>query len=179
MVATICDKFNVMIMPCEYDLSDTFMPQQPFPDFCFPESTKKNGNITMMSNPAVVHLMDKQILISGGVNVNYLLGLTPGLKTEMDVLEMTLNARHFAPNSSLMSISCYPSKSTDKLVINTYCVFFIWGRSSRHSSERIKAESHPVKLLTVPIFRSTQSITLVDIETAESFDIDFNSNNDA
>ena len=168
LAAALTTKYNVLLMPGQTDVTDCFMPQRAVPSFCFP-AAKGSGNFKSASNPAIFDIGEKKFMGTDGSNIQNLLALSPGLKDELDVLEVTLNARHFAPNCP-ESFPCFPSKSKDPLIIEKGCNVFFCGSSNKYLSKVIKANQHHVKLLAVPRFSDLKSVVLLDLDTLDSYE---------
>lgn len=173
LLGALSQRYHVIAMPGQADVTDSFLPQNAMPGFCFP-TAKKTGKLTTVSNPGCFSLMGREFMITDGTNVQTLLSLSKDLENELDVLEVTLNARHFAPNCP-ESNPCFPSHLKDDLVIDSPCHFFICGASKSFLSKTILGQDHVVKLVAVPAFSKTRSIVLLDADSLESYELSFGS----
>lgn len=171
LISSLASKYNVLLMPGETDVTDSFLPQRALPTFCFPRTTNCT-KVTMLSNPSSVTIKDKVLTLSDGMNVAKILQMTPGLQNEVDILEMTLKGRHFAPNCP-EGHPCFPSKIRDDLIIEKPTNFFICGGARSHQTRLLQSRTHTVKLLTVPKFSTTKSIVLLDLDSHRSYQLSF------
>jgi hypothetical protein len=173
LIGALTKKYNVIAMPGQADVTDSFLPQHAIPSFCFPMA-KKSGRLSMVSNPASFSLLGRNFMATDGANIQTLLSLTKELDDELDALEITLNARHFAPNCP-ESTPCFPGILKDELVIDRPCHFFICGAAKKLLSKTVRGDDHAVKLIAVPAFSKTRSIVLLDVDSMETFELAFGS----
>lgn len=171
LIGALAHRYHVIAMPGQADITDAFLPQNAIPSFCFPIA-KKSGKLTTVSNPACFSLLGREFMITDGTNVQTLLSLSKDLENELDVLEITMNARHFAPNCPESS-PCFPSHLKDDLVIDSPCHFFICGGAKKFLSHTIQGQDHSVKLVAVPTFSKTRSVVLLDVDSLESYELTF------
>jgi hypothetical protein len=171
LIGALTKRYNVVAMPGQADVTDSFLPQHAIPSFCFPIA-KQSGKLTMVSNPTVFSLLGRTFMATDGANVQTILSLTKDLQDEIDVLEITLNARHFAPNCP-ESYPCFPGLLKDDLVIDRPCHFFICGTAKKFASKTVIGKDHAVKLIAVPSFSVERSIILLDVDSMETFELKF------
>ena len=125
-----------------------------------------------MSNPGLFTLHGKVFLVSDGCQTSDMLHLSRDLNSELDVLEQTVSARHFAPNSP-ETFPCFPAKGKDPLIIEQAFDFFVSGDSKQAGSRVIRSKKQQSQLLAVPRFSATRSVMLADADSLEAWEACF------
>jgi DNA polymerase delta subunit 2 len=171
LLCPIAKKYPLLVLPGPGDASDSFLPQRALPNFCLPRC-KNTGRLTMLSNPAQFQLGGRSIAATDGYNIQTMLGLTKGLDSELDVLEQTLNAQHFAPNCP-ENCATFPFQKEDNLIMSQPCVLYACGGGKVLMSRVLRSRSHDLKLLVVPKFSETREVVFLDLDTLESYCLGF------
>lgn len=95
----------------------------------------------------------------------------------IDYLELTLNMRHLCPTAP-DTLRAYPFKETDPFIIKSCPQVYFAGNQEAYQEKLIteeRNESHMVKLISIPNYRTTKGIVLLDLQTLQSYYMEFGS----
>ncbi len=171
ITAGLAQKFNVILMPGQTDISDSFLPQRAIPSFCYPAS-KATQRFHTASNPAILDIGGTMVVGTDGANIQHILRLNPGLRDELEVLETCLNGRHYAPNCP-ETFPCFPSKQRDPLIIEHGAHVFFCGSAKKYASRLVRTPQQTIKLLATPKFSESRSAVLLDLDSLETYEYVF------
>ena len=116
-LASLSKVWEIDIIPGENDISGAFLPQQPFNVAMFPQLLD-NNNILFTTNPHSFSLNGLNFLGSSGQNIDDICRFKDmSEKTQLDILEETLEMRHMAPTCP-DTLRSYPFEVEDPLTIN-------------------------------------------------------------
>ncbi|WPK23625.1 hypothetical protein PUMCH_000867 [Australozyma saopauloensis] len=168
IVATI----PAVVMPGESDPCEVCLPQQPVHRALFSQNAPYVGskNLVTKSNPTWMQTnAGLRILACAGQNIDdickYRVGET-SLEETLDIMEQTLRWQVFVPTAP-DTLYCYPYEDSDPFTLDEMPNLYVVGNQCGGGSRTVEIGSSSVKLLSVPAFKSTGEILLVNTKTLE------------
>ncbi|KAH8263785.1 hypothetical protein KR038_002644 [Drosophila bunnanda] len=164
----------VDIMPGAYDPANFMLPQQPFHKCMFPQA----GQLTSfhaVTNPYNCRVDEAMVVGTSGQNVSDLLRST-SLESALEALRCTLIWGHVAPTAP-DTLACYPYIDSDPFILRE-CphVYFAGNCESFETALHEGADGKRTRLVCVPSFSRTQSVAVVDLDTLDCRQVNFNVN---
>ncbi|RMZ91585.1 hypothetical protein DV736_g1173, partial [Chaetothyriales sp. CBS 134916] len=178
----------VTIMPGEHDPANTSLPQQPIHPAMFPHArnyasvsfddpkSTEPGWFDCTTNPTSFDLDGYRFHGTSGQNLDDILKYLPisaggssgtDPTCRLDIMEATLRWRCVAPTAP-DTLWCYPFQTRDQFVLDECPHVYFVGNQPRFETSVIEGpEGQRVRLLTVPSFKDTGELVLVDAETLE------------
>lgn len=155
---------KVHLVPNLNDPSSKMIPIEPLHKMLF-----KNGarNLDLLPHPAKVDLSGASIILMNNYIIEDLMKYTTQAISQLEVMKELLKIRYLAPNSP-DTIASVPFFKEDPLIIDS-CDYFIVGGTSKFEYETYR----DVSLLTIPNFKVTQSVVVLDMATGQSEEIFF------
>jgi DNA polymerase delta subunit 2 len=180
-LAEVASACPVTVLPGSQDPSNHMIPQQPFHQCLFPlASTYQSFN--SITNPGMVTIADKTVLMTDGHNVSDMVRLSS--MSPLAALTLSLQARLIAPTAP-DTYGCYPYKEYDPLVVNDVPAIYAAGGQPRAEWREVvvgnsKLDALPSNqtekkclILCVPSFSKTKQILLVNSKTNEVMTVSF------
>ncbi|XP_030380207.1 DNA polymerase delta small subunit [Scaptodrosophila lebanonensis] len=170
--ASWAQALNVDVMPGAYDPANFMLPQQPFHRCMFPQASEL-ASFQAVSNPYACLIDDALVVGTAGQNVADLLRST-SVESSLQALRCTLTWGHLAPTSP-DTLACYPYTDNDPFIMHE-CphVYFAGNCDSFETELHVGADGKQTRLICVPNFSKTQSVAVVDLDTLDCRQIDFN-----
>ena len=164
-ISKVCD---VDIMPGENDISGSFFPQQKLNIALFPKLVK-NDNLLFCTNPHMFKMNGLLFLGTSGQNINDIACFksTEGI-SEVEILEETLEMRHLAPTCP-DTLRSYPFEMEDPLIIQEAPNVYFSSCAKSYDSKLIKQLDGISRIFTVPSFKETGGIVLLDLQTLDTY----------
>lgn len=161
---TLTKACEVDVMPGDNDISGAFLPQQPANVSLLPQLLKNDG-VVFWTNPHKFEIKGMKFLGSSGQNIDDISRFIDMKdKTQIDIMNLTLEMRHLAPTWP-DTLRSFPFEESDPLILeNSPNVYF----SCNSKGFETKVESG-IRLITVPAFTQTKELVLVDAETLEAY----------
>ncbi|KAH8385296.1 DNA polymerase delta small subunit [Drosophila serrata] len=162
----------VDIMPGAYDPANFMLPQQPFHKCMFPQAGQLNS-FHAVTNPYNCRLDETMVVGTSGQNVSDLLRST-SLDSALEALRCTLIWGHVAPTAP-DTLACYPYIDSDPFILRE-CphVYFAGNCESFETALHEGADGKRTRLVCVPSFSRTQSVAVVDLDTLDCRQVNFN-----
>ncbi|KAH7072607.1 DNA polymerase alpha/epsilon subunit B-domain-containing protein [Paraphoma chrysanthemicola] len=176
LLSDILPSLPITILPGASDPSNVALPQQPLHPAIFPKSRlfaepPASGLDTLHGLDAVTNPWDgdidgHRILGTGGQTVADLLKYVDGVES-LQVMEMMLRWRCIAPTAP-DTLWCYPFQDDDPLLVKECPHVYFAGCQDKFAHRWIEGPAgQKVLLVSVPRFRKTKKIVLVDLESWE------------
>ena len=161
-------------MPGPLDFSSSFLPQQPLNSCLFP-GLESRDSVNLVTNPHRFEVNGGlQFLGTAGQNVQdirqYSITNQSGERSDaeevLDVLQGTLEMRHLCPTAP-DTLRAFPYVEEDPFVIHSSPHVYFCGNMDSYGERLVSSEvatcKQAVKIVSVPTFRKTRSIVLVDL----------------
>ncbi|XPT02457.1 DNA polymerase delta small subunit Cdc1 [Ascochyta lentis] len=166
----------ITLLPGANDPANVALPQQPLHPALFPKSrlyaeppAKTNETIhglDMVTNPWDGDIEGYRVLGTGGQTVADLLKYVDDVNA-LDVMEMMLRWRCIAPTAP-DTLWCYPFQDDDPLLLNDCPHVYFAGCQDKFGKKTIDGPAgQQVLLISVPRFRESGQLVLLDLETSE------------
>ena len=188
-LSELLPSLSITLLPGEHDPANSSFPQQPIHPAMFPHSRNygsssfadpesvDTGWFDSTTNPASFDLEGHRYLATSGQNLDDILKYLPSIggpngdapEGRLSVMETMLRWRNVAPTAP-DTLWCYPFQDKDQFVIeNGHCPHvFLVGNQPRFESVVIEGpEEQKVRLVTVPSFRESGRVILIDADTLE------------
>ncbi|KAH8296353.1 hypothetical protein KR054_004954 [Drosophila jambulina] len=162
----------VDIMPGAYDPANFMLPQQPFHKCMFPQAGQL-ASFQAVTNPYNCRLDETMVVGTSGQNISDLLRST-SLDSALEALRCTLTWGHVAPTAP-DTLACYPYIDSDPFILRE-CphVYFAGNCESFETALHEGASGKRTRLVCVPSFSRTQSVAVVDLDTLDCRQVNFN-----
>ncbi|ORY09275.1 DNA polymeras-like protein subunit delta-2 [Clohesyomyces aquaticus] len=176
LLTDILPSLPITLIPGASDPANVALPQQALHPALFPQSrqyanppVKSNESregLDSVTNPWEGDIDGWRLLGTGGQTVDDLLKYVDEVE-EMDVLEMMLRWRSIAPTAP-DTLWCYPFQDDDPLILRDCPHIYFAGNQSKFERRVIQGPAdQKVLLLSIPKFRETKTLVVVDMETLE------------
>jgi len=164
----------ITMLPGTNDPSNVALPQQPLHPALFPktrlyaeppiESNESLNGFDAVTNPWTGDIDGYRVLGTGGQTVKDLLKYVTGV-SPVDAMEMMLRWRCVAPTAP-DTLWCYPFQDGDPLMLTECPHIYIAGCQKKFEKKIITGPAgQKVLLVSVPRFRTSGKIVLVDMES--------------
>ncbi|CAO2649025.1 Nn.00g099740.m01.CDS01 [Neocucurbitaria sp. VM-36] len=166
----------ITLLPGASDPANVALPQQPLHPALFPTArlfaeppAKSNETIyglDTVTNPWDGDIEGYRVLGTGGQTVGDLLKYVDEVET-LEVMEMMLRWRCIAPTAP-DTLWCYPFQDDDPLLLKDCPHIYFAGCQDKFGKRVIEGPAgQRVLLISVPKFRQTGTVVLVDLESWE------------
>ncbi|KAH7355862.1 DNA polymerase alpha/epsilon subunit B-domain-containing protein [Pyrenochaeta sp. MPI-SDFR-AT-0127] len=166
----------ITLLPGASDPANVALPQQPLHPALFPKSrlyaeppVKSNETLhglDAVTNPWDGDIEGYRVLGTGGQTVGDLLKYVDDVEA-LEVMEMMLRWRCIAPTAP-DTLWCYPFQDDDPLLLKECPHVYIAGCQNKFAKRIIEGPAgQKVLLVSVPKFRETGTIVLIDLESWE------------
>ncbi|RMD41893.1 hypothetical protein DV735_g3215, partial [Chaetothyriales sp. CBS 134920] len=179
----------ITLMPGEHDPANISLPQQPIHPAMFPRArnyasdnlddpqSAPPGWFDCTTNPASFDIDGYRFLGTSGQNIDDIYKYLPtsaddhhtdpDSESRLDVLEATLRWRCVAPTAP-DTLWCYPFQTRDQFVLDECPHVYFVGNQPRFETAVVHGPDHQrVRLLTLPLFKTTGELVLVDADTLD------------
>ncbi|CDH10807.1 probable DNA polymerase delta small subunit [Zygosaccharomyces bailii ISA1307] len=182
----VLQSIPVDLMPGPKDPSDKSLPQQPlhkalFKDSLTPYFQEANKKILkMVTNPYKFNIEGLDILAVAGQNIDDICKYVIPYQTNghdykmedtvnhrLDLMECTIRWQTLAPTAP-DTLWTYPYKEDDPFILNEWPHVYIAGNQPNFGTRDLNMKGKKVKLISLPEFSSTGSITLLDLKTLDT-----------
>ncbi|KAF2262513.1 DNA polymeras-like protein subunit delta-2 [Lojkania enalia] len=181
-LAEILPSLPITILPGETDPANVALPQQPLHPALFPQSrqyanppaqsNETREGLDSVTNPWDGDIEGWRVLATGGQTVSDLLKYVEDVAV-LDAMEMMLRWRCVAPTAP-DTLWCYPFQEDDPLLVRECPHIYIAGNQPSFEKKVITGpDDQKVLLLSVPKFKQSKSVVLLDMETLEVEIVDF------
>lgn len=161
-----------VVMPGDSDPCEICLPQQPIHRALFSINAPFVGSktLTTLTNPAWMETgTGLRVLACSGQNVNdiskYRISeITP--QQILEIMEQTLRWQNFIPTAP-DTLYCYPFEDCDPFTLDETPNLYIVGNQCASACKEVEMGSSKVKLISVPEFKKTGEIVLVNTGTLE------------
>jgi DNA polymerase delta subunit 2 len=175
-LSDILPSLPITLLPGASDPANVALPQQPLHPALFPKSRlytepPATGQPTLhgldtVTNPWDGDIEGYRVLGTGGQTVADLLKYVDGVAA-LEVMEMMLRWRCIAPTAP-DTLWCYPFQDDDPLLIKECPHVYFAGCQAEFGYRVIEGPAgQKVSLISVPRFRSSRQVVLLDMETWE------------
>jgi len=194
-ISALLPSMPVTLMPGLTDPANVALPQQPLHHALFPQSryytlappkpgAKPNGVnwFDSVSNPWQGDIAGLRVLVTAGQTLDdvfrYVLPQNLGAKNDkslqlLEVAEKTLRWRVLAPTAP-DTLWCYPFQEDDPFVVRECPHVYVIGNQEKFVTSIIDGDQEQrVRIVTIPKFRETGQIVLMDLETADVEVVEF------
>ncbi|KZM21614.1 DNA polymerase delta small subunit Cdc1 [Ascochyta rabiei] len=176
LLSDLLPSLPITLLPGANDPANVALPQQPLHPALFPKSrlyaeppAKTNETIhglDTVTNPWQGDVEGYRVLGTGGQTVADLLKYVDDVNA-LDVMEMMLRWRCIAPTAP-DTLWCYPFQDDDPLLVNDCPHVYFAGCQDQFGKKVIEGpDGQQVLLISVPRFRETGQLVLLDLETSE------------
>ena len=190
MLAELASAVPVDVMSGKTDPTNKAMPQQPLHPVYFPEASKYEKTMCLVTNPHDLTVDQTSFLGTSGQNVEDVMKFSTidaddvssafvgaaAAKRPVAALTQTLRWQHIAPGAP-DTLACYPFKDRDPFVIERTPRVYFAGCQDAFGYERVShdpaAGVADTLVVAVPKFSSTGIAVLVDIDTLSCRSIQF------
>ena len=94
----------------------------------------------------------------------------------MDIMELTLKMRHLAPTCP-DTLRSYPFVEYDPFIIEKFPHVYFCGNQDIYKERVLQNGDKCLKMVSIPRFRETGSIVLMDAESLQTYEIKIDMNN--
>jgi DNA polymerase delta subunit 2 len=168
LVSELSGMFPVDLVPGELDPTNASWPQQPLSPYLFPKSSYY-GALQSVPNPYEFELDGVSFLCTSGQNISALSQFLPPEKSEIQIMNLTLKAKHLVPNAP-DALQCIPMQQNDPFIIGKLPHCYLAGNTKEF---RTAFSDERVRLICVPKFSVSKSIVLVHRFSLEPFEFFF------
>ncbi|KAJ4411121.1 DNA polymerase delta small subunit Cdc1 [Didymella pomorum] len=176
LLSELLPTLPITLLPGANDPANVALPQQPLHPALFPNSrlyaeppAKTNETIhglDAVTNPWAGDVEGYRLLGTGGQTVTDLLKYVDDVNA-LEVMEMMLRWRCIAPTAP-DTLWCYPFQDDDPLLLKECPHVYFAGCQKRFATKVIEGPAgQSVRLISVPRFRETGQLVLLDLETME------------
>ncbi|KAF1942727.1 DNA polymerase subunit delta-2 [Clathrospora elynae] len=174
LLCAILPSLPITLLPGQTDPANVALPQQALHHALFPNARlyaepliKTNETLhgfDAVTNPWEGDIDGFRVLGTGGQTVNDMLKYVEGIKS-VQAMEMMLRLRCVAPTAP-DTLWCYPFQDDDPHLLKECPHMYFAGCQERFGKKVIEGpEGQKVLLVSVPRFRDTGKIVLVDLES--------------
>ncbi|EPY51479.1 DNA polymerase delta small subunit Cdc1 [Schizosaccharomyces cryophilus OY26] len=162
----LCATIDVTLIPGPYDYSTNILPQQPLHPALLQNAKAWIGNsLQTTTNPTWLSISDNLTLASSGQNINDLRKYHPH-KSSLRLMENTVLWNHITPTSP-DTLWCYPFTDRDTFVMDELPNLYLCGNQPKFGTKIINSETKSIRLVSVPEFRKTGIITLINLRNLD------------
>jgi len=186
MFTELASAVPVDVMSGQTDPTNKAMPQQPLHPVYFPEATRFEKTMRLVTNPHDFTVDNTSFLGTSGQNVQDVLKFSTidakdvsdtfagddAAKSSVAALSQTLRWQHVAP-SAPDTLACYPFKDRDPFVIERTPRVYFAGCQPAFGHERVSHAAGETLVVSVPKFSTAGVAVLVDVDTLECRPIHF------
>lgn len=160
----VCSSIDVTLMPGPYDYSSTILPQQPLhPALLTKSKVWLGSSLQTVTNPTWLSLGNHFVLATSGQNINDLRKYHPK-KSSLQCMENTLLWNHITPTSP-DTLWCYPFTDKDTFVMEEMPDLYLCGNQPKFGCKTVVNEGNRIQLVSVPEFRKTGVLVLINMHT--------------
>lgn len=158
----------VTLMPGQYDLTNTMMPQRPLHPCLLPKSFRLSS-FQGSSNPWVGKVEERTIIGSSGQPIADIIKAS-GSKdiSQLEWLERSISWRHMCPTAP-DTLPAYPFYEKDLFIMKTCPDIYFTGNADKYETKLWKGENGEViRLICVPQFSTSHAAVLVDLNSLDT-----------
>ena len=173
-LAGLLPSIPITLLPGATDPANVSLPQQPIHPAMFPHSrayatnpgVSKPGWFDSVTNPWEGEIEGWRFMGTGGQPIDDIFKYVEG-DDRLDMMESLLRWRNGAPTAP-DTLTCYPFQEYDPFVLEE-CphVYFVGGQPRFESTVIDGPEGQNVRLVSVPKFKETAEVVIMDMETLE------------
>ncbi|WBW74974.1 DNA polymerase delta small subunit Cdc1 [Schizosaccharomyces osmophilus] len=162
----LCSVVDVTLIPGPYDYSTNILPQQPLHPALLQNAKAWIGSsLQTTTNPTWLSIHNNLTLASSGQNIDDLRKYHP-YKSSLQLMENTILWNHITPTSP-DTLWCYPFTDRDTFVMDELPNLYLCGNQPKFGTKMIQSQSKSVRLVSVPEFRKTGIITLINLKNLD------------
>ncbi|KAG9566521.1 hypothetical protein KCU77_g17097, partial [Aureobasidium melanogenum] len=174
LLESLLPSIPITLIPGEQDPTHTSLPQQPMHSALFPRSraymavpnSEDSAWLDTVTNPWEGDVDGWRILATGGQPIDDAFKYVEG-DDRLEMMEATLRWRLCAPTAP-DTLWCYPFQDKDRFVIEKTPHVYIVGNQPRFESTVIQGpDGQSCRIISVPRFKDTGEMVLLDMETLE------------
>jgi DNA polymerase delta subunit 2 len=170
----LSNKIEVDLMPGEYDPSNMMLPQQPLHKAMFTKS-KEIKTFHSATNPYRFKLNDICFLGTSGQSIDDIRRSTD-MEESTEIMKLLLNSGHIGPTCP-DTLACYPYYGKDPFILDSLPHVFFAGNQKKFQHEiyiqKHLSANNKIHLISLPIFCSTFSCVIFNLNTFECEEIFF------
>lgn len=165
----------VAVMPGDHDPAEVCLPQQALHKMLFRTNKALLGSDRLIrtTNPQWMEVNGVRMLGTSGQNVDDVMRYIPDTNgsappTSIQVMESNIKWQNFAPTCP-DTLYCYPYDNYDPFIFAEELphVYFV-GNQKKYESKKLEYEGKTVSLISVPNFKESGEIVLLDLSTLET-----------
>lgn len=140
----------------------------------FPNMQNNDASISFVTNPHGFSLNGVTFLGTSGQNIKDIRMYASAMQDKaLDVIELTLQMRHMFPTTP-DTLRSYPFIGEDPFVLHDAPHVYFCGNQPEYGSRLLHTDMQEVtRLISVPTFRSSKSIVLLDTQTLQAYEYKF------
>ncbi|KAG9635582.1 hypothetical protein KCU64_g14963, partial [Aureobasidium melanogenum] len=174
LLESLLPSIPITLIPGEQDPTHASLPQQPMHSALFPRSraymavpnSDDSAWFDTVTNPWEGDVDGWRILATGGQPIDDVFKYVQG-DDRLEMMEATLRWRLCAPTAP-DTLWCYPFQDKDRFVIEKTPHVYIVGNQPRFESTVIQGpDGQSCRIISVPRFKDTGEMLLLDMETLE------------
>ncbi|KAI5272422.1 hypothetical protein E4T47_04293 [Aureobasidium subglaciale] len=174
LLESLLPSIPITLIPGEQDPTHTSLPQQPMHSALFPKSraymaapnSEDTAWFDTVTNPWEGDVDGWRILATGGQPIDDVFKYVEG-DDRLEMIEATLRWRLCAPTAP-DTLWCYPFQDKDQFVLETTPHVYIVGNQPRFESTVVEGpDGQSCRIISVPRFKDTGELLLLDMETLE------------
>ena len=165
----------VAVMPGDHDPAEVCLPQQALHKMLFRTNKALLGSDRLIrtTNPQWMEVNGVRMLGTSGQNVDDVMRYIPDTNgsispTSIQVMESNIKWQNFAPTCP-DTLYCYPYDNYDPFIFAEELphVYFV-GNQKKYDFKKLAYEGKTVSLISVPNFKESGEIVLLDLNTLET-----------
>ncbi|KAJ9630688.1 DNA polymerase delta small subunit Cdc1 [Taxawa tesnikishii (nom. ined.)] len=173
-LSTLLPSIPITLLPGESDPTQTAVPQQPIHPALFPHSrtymaapdAEESGWFDSTTNPWEGDVDGWRIMATGGQPVDDVFKYVEG-EDRIQMMEAMMRWRLGAPTAP-DTLWCYPFQDADPFVIKSCPHVYVVGNQPKFDTTVIEGPNgQSIRLITVPCFKETGELLLLDAETLD------------
>jgi DNA polymerase delta subunit 2 len=171
-IADVALSMPVSIMPGKADPTNLSMPQQPLNYSLLHQSRKlrESKSVSCVTNPSWWELDGTRVLGTSGQTIDDIHKYFD-VEDRLEMMDRTLRWRHCAPTAP-DTLWSYPFADRDPFILTESPHLYFVGNQDQFSTRLVEskdANGGPIttRLITVPRFKETGTIVLVNLETLD------------
>jgi DNA polymerase delta subunit 2 len=139
---------------------------------------KERKNVTFSTNPSCFHINDVKFIGTSGQTIKDIQAYTR-LTDPLDIMSLTMRMRHLAPTCP-DTLRSYPFIEHDPFVVTRFPHVYFCGNQDTYGAKFLvknlkSADGHDenqcIKLVSVPRFRESASIVVMDMASLKTFEV--------
>ncbi|KAJ2556827.1 DNA polymerase delta small subunit Cdc1 [Coemansia sp. RSA 1933] len=169
-LADIAASVPLAVMPGKGDPADVSLPQQPINPHMFAQCRQFSG-FTSTTNPAWLCVDGVDILSTAGQNIDDLAHYSTNNESACQLAAESLHWRHIAPTAP-DTLWCYPFTDNDPFILEHAPHVYVVGNQqaadctwAEDPSSGANDAVAPIRVLTVPVFKDSHQIVLLNLRT--------------